>query len=78
MGNLRLLADGILGFYRSSYKDDEGNTKYMATTQMEPTDARRVRLIMLSFLIVNMMLTKPNRLSLASTNRILKLPGMSP
>ena len=46
MVNLRALADGILGFYRSSYKDEEGNTKYMATTQMEPTDARRVRLMM--------------------------------
>ena len=44
--NLGVLADGILGFYRSSYKDEVGNTKYMATTQMEPTDARRVRLMM--------------------------------
>ncbi|PWW73107.1 hypothetical protein C7212DRAFT_354068 [Tuber magnatum] len=34
------LNDIMAGFYRSSYKDGEGNTKYMATTQMEPTDAR--------------------------------------
>jgi len=46
MVNLRVLADSIPGFYRSSYKDEEGNTKYMATTQLEPTDARRVRLTM--------------------------------
>lgn len=32
----------MAGFYRSSYKDEAGETKYMATTQMEPTDARRV------------------------------------
>ena len=50
MGNLRVLADGVLGFYRSSYKDEEGNTKYMATTQMQPTDARRVGLMILIFL----------------------------
>lgn len=31
----------MAGFYRSSYKDQDGNTKYIATTQMEPTDARR-------------------------------------
>ncbi|KAG0641126.1 peptidase family M1-domain-containing protein [Tuber brumale] len=36
-----LLNDNMAGFYRSSYKDEEGNIKYMATTQMEPTDARR-------------------------------------
>ncbi|KAG0365379.1 hypothetical protein BGZ54_006572 [Gamsiella multidivaricata] len=43
---LRILYDGILsdkmaGFYRSSYKDTEGNTKYMGVTQFEATDARR-------------------------------------
>ncbi|KAG0210662.1 hypothetical protein BGX28_009089 [Mortierella sp. GBA30] len=43
---LRILYDGILsdkmaGFYRSSYKDGEGNTKYMGVTQFEATDARR-------------------------------------
>lgn len=43
---LRILYDGILsdkmaGFYRSSYKDAEGNTKYMGVTQFEATDARR-------------------------------------
>lgn len=31
----------MAGFYRSSYKDKDGKTGYMATTQMEPTDARR-------------------------------------
>ena len=31
----------MAGFYRSSYKDRDGSTKYIATTQMEPTDARR-------------------------------------
>lgn len=35
------LNDKMAGFYRSSYKDLDGNTKYLATTQMEPTDARR-------------------------------------
>ncbi|KAL8709084.1 MAG: hypothetical protein Q9220_006105 [cf. Caloplaca sp. 1 TL-2023] len=34
------LNDKMAGFYRSSYKQD-GTTKYLATTQMEPTDARR-------------------------------------
>ena len=36
------LNDKMAGFYRSSYKDDDtGAVKYLATTQMEPTDARR-------------------------------------
>lgn len=36
------LNDKMAGFYRSSYKDEAtGKTKYLATTQMEPTDARR-------------------------------------
>lgn len=35
------LNDKMVGFYRSSYKDKDGATKYLATTQMEPTDARR-------------------------------------
>ncbi|RSM01766.1 hypothetical protein CEP52_008344 [Fusarium oligoseptatum] len=35
------LNDDMAGFYRSSYKDEQGNTKYIATTQMEATDARR-------------------------------------
>ncbi|GMS80111.1 hypothetical protein PENTCL1PPCAC_2286, partial [Pristionchus entomophagus] len=30
------------GLYVSSYKDGEGNTKLLAMTQMEPTDARRM------------------------------------
>ncbi|CAI2169026.1 4397_t:CDS:10 [Funneliformis geosporum] len=36
-----ILNDKMVGFYRSSYKDKSGNTKYMATTQFEATDARR-------------------------------------
>ena len=35
------LNDNMAGFYRSSYKGKGGSTKYLATTQMEPTDARR-------------------------------------
>jgi aminopeptidase 2 len=35
------LNDKMAGFYRSSYKDESGNDKWMATTQMEATDARR-------------------------------------
>lgn len=34
------LNDKMAGFYRSTYKED-GKTKYLATTQMEPTDCRR-------------------------------------
>ncbi|KAK3677564.1 Aminopeptidase 2 mitochondrial [Recurvomyces mirabilis] len=37
-GNLN---DNMAGFYRSSYKDEKGSEKWMATTQMEATDARR-------------------------------------
>lgn len=36
-----LLNDKLAGFYRSKYTDDNGVTKYLATTQMEPADARR-------------------------------------
>ncbi|KAH7185905.1 peptidase family M1-domain-containing protein [Fusarium flagelliforme] len=36
-----ILNDDMAGFYRSSYKDEQGNTKYIATTQFEATDARR-------------------------------------
>ncbi|KAL4928867.1 M1 family metallopeptidase [Aspergillus undulatus] len=35
------LNDNMAGFYRSSYKTANGETKYIASTQMEPTDARR-------------------------------------
>ncbi|KAG2222206.1 hypothetical protein INT45_014103 [Circinella minor] len=35
------LNDQMAGFYRSSYKDAEGKTQYLATTQFEATDARR-------------------------------------
>ena len=36
------LNDHMAGFYRAKYTDKvTGETKYMATTQMEPTDARR-------------------------------------
>ncbi|PLB39847.1 M1 family metallopeptidase [Aspergillus candidus] len=36
-----ILNDNMAGFYRSSYKLPSGETKYLASTQMEPTDARR-------------------------------------
>ncbi|KAH8731493.1 peptidase family M1-domain-containing protein [Phaeosphaeriaceae sp. PMI808] len=36
-----ILNDNMAGFYRSSFKAEDGSTTYMATTQMEPTDARR-------------------------------------
>ncbi|KAJ2783493.1 hypothetical protein GGI15_002573, partial [Coemansia interrupta] len=36
-----VLNDLMVGFYRSKYTDAEGNSKSMATTQFEPTDARR-------------------------------------
>jgi aminopeptidase 2 len=37
-----VLNDIMAGFYRSSFKiDPNGETKYLATTQMQPTDARR-------------------------------------
>lgn len=35
------LNDKMVGFYRSSYKRSDGSRGYIATTQMEPTDARR-------------------------------------
>lgn len=35
------LNDKLHGFYRSKYKDSQGNEKYLATTQFEATDARR-------------------------------------
>ncbi|KAL1989166.1 hypothetical protein VTN96DRAFT_3713 [Rasamsonia emersonii] len=35
------LNDNMAGFYRSSYKTKDGEKKYIASTQMEPTDARR-------------------------------------
>ncbi|CAL5873549.1 uncharacterized protein PFLUO_LOCUS7829 [Penicillium psychrofluorescens] len=36
-----ILNDNMAGFYRSSFKDKNGEKKYIASTQMEPTDARR-------------------------------------
>ncbi|MBX3236125.1 MAG: M1 family metallopeptidase [Nitrospiraceae bacterium] len=35
------LNDKLRGFYRSSYKDEQGNIHLMAATQFEATDARR-------------------------------------
>jgi puromycin-sensitive aminopeptidase len=37
-----VLNDKLRGFYRSDFKDKKGVTHYIATTQMEPTDARRM------------------------------------
>jgi puromycin-sensitive aminopeptidase len=36
------LNDKLRGFYRSHYTDEKGEKKWLATTQMEPTDARRM------------------------------------
>ncbi len=36
-----ILNDRLVGFYRSEYRDTEGETRYLATTQFEATDARR-------------------------------------
>ncbi|KAI9290700.1 hypothetical protein K502DRAFT_326607 [Neoconidiobolus thromboides FSU 785] len=36
-----ILNDKMNGFYRSSYDDENGNKRYMATTQFEPADARK-------------------------------------
>ncbi|MGH9302242.1 MAG: M1 family metallopeptidase, partial [Acidimicrobiales bacterium] len=35
------LNDKLRGFYRSTFTDDAGNQRVIATTQFEPTDARR-------------------------------------
>ncbi|EMC91137.1 hypothetical protein BAUCODRAFT_39278 [Baudoinia panamericana UAMH 10762] len=35
------LNDNMVGFYRSSYKDQDGTQKWLGTTQFEATDARR-------------------------------------
>ena len=36
-----VLNDRLVGFYRSEYQGDDGQTHYLATTQFEATDARR-------------------------------------
>ncbi len=36
-----ILNDQLRGFYRSQYTDAHGATRHLATTQFEPTDARR-------------------------------------
>jgi puromycin-sensitive aminopeptidase len=36
-----VLNDKLLGFYRSEYTSQDGETRYLATTQFEATDARR-------------------------------------
>ena len=36
-----VLNDKLLGFYRSEYVSQDGQTRYLATTQFEATDARR-------------------------------------
>jgi len=35
------LNDNLKGFYRSNFKNEEGQTEYIAVTQFQPTDARR-------------------------------------
>ena len=37
-----ILNDKLVGFYRSSFTDSSGKKHFIATTQMEPTDARRM------------------------------------
>jgi puromycin-sensitive aminopeptidase len=37
-----VLNDKLRGFYRSYYIDSKGEKRWLATTQMEPTDARRM------------------------------------
>ncbi|XP_068228789.1 LOW QUALITY PROTEIN: aminopeptidase N-like [Palaemon carinicauda] len=41
MNFLGYLNDELKGFYRSSYKDEEGNERWLATTQFQPTHARK-------------------------------------
>lgn len=36
-----ILNNKLRGFYRSSFKDADGNEKFIATTKFEPSDARR-------------------------------------
>ena len=36
-----VLNDELAGFYRSSYTVEASNRRYIATTQLEATDARR-------------------------------------
>ena len=36
-----MLNDKLRGFYRSTYRDDDGDEQVIATTQMQATDCRR-------------------------------------
>lgn len=41
IGFTGVLNDRLRGFYRSTYRDDHGNERVIATTQMQSTDCRR-------------------------------------
>lgn len=42
ISGFRLSTADMYGFYKSSYTDENGVVKYLATTQFQPTFARRV------------------------------------
>ena len=41
MNFISILNNELNGFYRSSYKDEDGNTKYLAVTDFQKPDARK-------------------------------------
>lgn len=73
------LNDKLRGFYRSTYKDAQGNPKVMAVTQFEATDARRAfpcfdepdfKAVYQSTLIVDEHLTALSNASVASEKKL--------